>query len=181
MTPDTSVPDIFFDTIHDMVVAALGHFYQYDADLIDINPNEPTISTKIGMWLFYEFFNWQCCGYRVDCEYNKKGGEEKWAPPNTAHRMMRPDILLHKRATSPASSSKGNILFCEVKKERCSPEDEQKIQYSLTDEYNYLFGLSIHDIKQDSVELKWFKNQDPETIDEKYCYDDKTKQLHMNG
>lgn len=149
--------DLTYRIIYSGVKKSLKYFYQYDQDLIIGNLYEPSISAKIGMYMFHEFFWLQDMGYHVDCEYNKKGGEKKPAPPGSEHETMRPDIVLHVRAKNVGDSTKGNLLFCEVKKGACSEEDKKKINYALSEKYGYCVGLSICNLKKDGCQLIWFR------------------------
>lgn len=143
--------------IYHGVKKSLKSFYQHDKDLITEDLYEPSISAKIGMHMFHEFSWLEDWGYHVDCEYDKKGGERKLAPPGSKHGTMRPDIVIHVRAKNVDDSTKGNLLFCEVKKDKCSEEDKMKINHALSEEYGYCVGLSICNLKEDGCQLIWFR------------------------
>lgn len=167
--------------IREMVLEALRQFYMHDLELLE-NPYEPTVSAKIGMYLQALLTN--CAefnGYHVDCEYNRAAMGKKVAPEKYPYKTMRPDILIHRRAHTEKESKRSdfNFLFCEIKIGNISDNDITKINHAI-DEYHYAWGLSIHNIEQKGIVLRWVQNgqnANNEKLDVTYTWKDHDKQL----
>ncbi len=152
------------EEIRNLICSALREFYIHDADMIDYLSEVP-ISIRIGMHIFKTCACLEKLGYRVDCEYDKAAMQPKPAPEGYRHKHMRPDILIHKRAAINEPYNIGNLLFCEIKKNNISNEDKEKIEYSLSDDFNYQIAISIHHIRKDSIYISWFEKSKFDVIE----------------
>jgi len=148
--------DYDFETIVKLVVHSMEKLKKYDADLLDINVNERSISHKLAEYLQLEFPEWN-----VDCEYNRKMLNRKTlnvsytdiTDEDIEAKTIYPDIIVHHRLTDD------NLLVIEMKKNGIdTSKDEIKLKAFTGREYDYHFGLLLvikRDIR-DSFEMKWF-------------------------
>ena len=169
--------------ICEIVVEALEEFYKHDLDLL-IKPYEITISAKIGMHLHSLLITRaQSERFHVDCEYYRAAMDKKVASSSCLHDTMRPDIIIHHRALlgQRYDSREDNLLFCEVKIHNIDENDEQKIECALN-EYQYVWGLSIHNIDKRGVTLRWVQKgqkADDNALDVVYQWNPNNNKLEV--
>lgn len=94
------------------VLAILPAFFREEADLFGYDVNERSLTHKLAEHLQPRF-----PGYHVDCEYNRRGYEQKKLPNpeptdsgNLTGKTIYPDIVVHQRG------QQDNLLVIEVKK-----------------------------------------------------------------
>lgn len=126
MTPVGS--DLDIPAAKNAVVRALQSLLREDAQLLEANANERSITHKLAEHLQREFPQWH-----VDCEYNRDGHEPKRlrlpvrsdvASDDTEARTVFPDVIVHHRDTDD------NFLVLEAKKANNTEgdaEDKQKL------------------------------------------------------
>lgn len=117
------------EDIEAKVDAAIERLFERDAQLIEIDVNERSISHRLALYLQDEFPEWD-----VDCEYNRKGHNEvkrldlpviQIASNDTEAKTVFPDIIVHHRTTDD------NLLVIEMKKttsQVSSDADFQKLK-----------------------------------------------------
>ena len=168
---------------------ALTNLYRYDYDLICNRTNthvfEPALSARIAMHLReqlrhnaygIDFERCALAGYRVDCEYDKHGPDDKL---DAEGKARRPDILIHKRSiqNKQEDTAERNILFCEVKWKYLSEADKKKLTKMASD-YEYYCSLGIKDISPEKISLEYgFRDSDYKLHTETYLWDSKKKRL----
>lgn len=125
------------------VQAALDKLFDRDAELLQNDVNERTITHKFAEYLALEFSDWD-----VDCEYNRKHDQTKRLRSlpkknisvyNTYAISVFPDIIVHKRMTDE------NLLVIEVKKStshKLFELDKQKL-LAFKKELNYRHALFL--------------------------------------
>jgi hypothetical protein len=140
------------DDIKGFVKRALDKLFHKDAELLQNNVNERTITHKLAEYLELEFPDWD-----VDCEYNRSHDQTKKlrsllnrpvSIDNTDGISVFPDIIVHKRMTDE------NLLVIEVKKSTSSESsefDKQKLS-AFKEELHYKHALFLR-IKTGSKEL----------------------------
>lgn len=130
------------------VTNALREFKARDLDLMDVKVGEWSCAFRLGIYLAHqvecESSNTASSSLRVDCEYDRAGnkGDRKPGPGN---RMMRPDIVIHRRRRGEVES---NLLFLEVKKFRSGNGDKwdlKKVTHAVTNRngYRYQYGACL--------------------------------------
>ena len=73
------------------------------------------------------------------------------------------------------------MLFCEVKIHNIDENDEQKIECALN-EYQYVWGLSIHNIDKRGVTLRWVQigqKADDNALDVVYQWNPNNNKLEV--
>lgn len=145
--------DYDFGTVKNFVKSAIEKLKINDAELLDINVNERSISHKLAEYLQQEFTGWH-----VDCKYNRKMRDRKTLNVRynnvTDHdieaKTVFPDIIVHHRQTDE------NLLVIEMKKNGIDTnKDEAKLKAFTGPEYVYRFGLLLV-LKQNDFEMQWF-------------------------
>jgi len=125
-----------------------------DAELLDINVNERSVSHKLAEYLQQEFTGWN-----VDCEYNRKMRNLKTlnvsyegvTDQDTVAKTVFPDIIVHHRQTDD------NLLVIEMKKEGMDTnKDEAKLKAFTRHRYAYRFGLLLVLEQHNDHEMQWF-------------------------
>lgn len=99
---------------------ALDVLLRADADILEIDINERTISHRLANYLEPHFPGWN-----VDCEYNRNHDDPKRlniqrrnvSSDDTQATTVFPDIIVHKRGTDK------NLLVIEMKKTTSQEED----------------------------------------------------------
>jgi hypothetical protein len=144
--------------IREKVNIALKILFKIDADLLDIDVNERSISHKLAEYLQDQFPDWN-----VDCEYNKKGNATKKligiqeCGENIRTDRVYPDIIVHQR------KKENNLLVIEIKKNTnkynpiCDQEKLKLFTYE-KGEYHYSLGLFIKFNQTAEPEFIWYKN-----------------------
>lgn len=144
------------EEIKNAVDRAIRKLMIKDADLLDINVNERSISHKLAEYLQQEFTSWH-----VDCEYNRKLKDVKrlgWRFNNvtdhdTNAETVFPDIILHHRQTND------NLLVIEMKKMGLNTRsDVKKLEAFTGSEYKYRFGLLLVVGSGRTTQKRWFVN-----------------------
>lgn len=116
------------DEVEEKLDRALEKLVDNDAELIDIDVNERTLTHRLAIYIEEEFPD-----LNVDCEYNRKDGDPKrirWlrpcnqlysnlSPDDTITRTVYPDIIVHRRM-----GQQSNLLVVEVKKSSNKTPDE---------------------------------------------------------
>lgn len=142
--------------IQEKVHIALGILFKNDALLLEIGVHERSIAHKLAEYLQDEFPDWH-----VDCEYNRKGRDEKLL--EGIHECIEqrrtdrifPDIIAHIRNTNK------NLLVIEIKPNLNSdPCDIKKLEVLTAPDngYEYLLGLYIRFDRLNNPALEWFKD-----------------------
>jgi hypothetical protein len=144
--------------IESSVKAALDKLFYQDAELLQNDVNERTITHKLAEYLELEFKGWN-----VDCEYNRNHDQTKRlrslprkvaSIDNTDGISVFPDIIVHKRMTDE------NLLVIEVKKStstESSAFDKQKL-LAFKEELHYKHALFLKvktRSKELGAELEW--------------------------
>jgi len=142
-----------FRTIEKAVIRAIVRLKINDADLLDIDANERSVSHKLAEYLQQEFNGWN-----VDCEYNRKMKGIKTLQVSfdnvTDHdieaKTVFPDIIVLHRQTND------NLLVIEVKKNgNDTSKDEAKLKAFTGPEYDYFLGLLLV-LKENDFAMQWF-------------------------
>jgi len=110
--------------------------YEDDSDLIDRGNYEVTISCKLAQYLFIEFKE-----YDVDCEYNRHLNDKKEATINGKKKVIRPDIVIHKRGTD-----ENNLVYLEIKTDhnaQSRKKDYDKIRAMTKQDGDYKYQLGV--------------------------------------
>lgn len=147
------------EQIQEKIETALNLFLTNENELLIIDSNEVTISSKFSTYLATEFPEWD-----VDCEYIRDMTEVKRLEKDGKKVRIIPDIVIHHRI------SKENLMVIEVKKsppylllDQEVKDDLARLQKMTSDEkYNYQFGLFIlFYVKENSGKgpfLKFYQN-----------------------
>jgi hypothetical protein len=148
--------DYDFETIEKIVIHSMEKLKKYDADLLDINVNERSISHKLAEYLQLEFPEWN-----VDCEYNRKMLNRKTlnisytdiTDEDIEAKTIYPDIIVHHRLTDD------NLLVIEMKKEGGNTTKDKKKLKAFTDpqkSYSYYYGLLLIIKQNGENEMEWY-------------------------
>jgi hypothetical protein len=124
------------------VDAALASLIKRDAQLLEFNVNERSVSHRLALYLQALFPDWD-----VDCEYNRDMADPKVlekpddaiAWDDTDAKTVFPDVIVHIRG------SDHNLLVIEMKKTGHGPKadfDRDKIGAYLN-QFGYRFGVFI--------------------------------------
>jgi hypothetical protein len=144
--------DYDFNTVKNFVESAIEKLMINDAELLDINVNERSVSHKFAEYLQQKFTGWH-----VDCEYNRKMRDRKTlnvsydnvTDDDIDAKSVFPDIIVHHRQTDE------NLLVIEMKKMGMdTSKDEAKLKAFTGSEYAYRFGLLLV-LKQNDFRLQW--------------------------
>jgi len=124
--------------IKNLIEKAIDDIYSKELDLLERENNEATISCKLAQYLFQKF-----PGYHVDCEYNRHIKDIKTMTFNDVRKIIKPDIIIHKRDTG-----KNNLVYIEIKTDHNNEsreKDYEKIKNAtnLKGEYKYKLGIFI--------------------------------------
>jgi hypothetical protein len=131
------------ENIEASVLAALDKLLERDADLLQNDVNERSITHKLAEYLEIEFPEWH-----VDCEYNRNHDRVKRLKSirqqsieidDTDGVSVFPDIIVHRRMTDE------NLLVIEVKKSTSAKSrnfDLEKLQ-AFKEELGYIHALFI--------------------------------------
>ncbi|MCA9444359.1 MAG: hypothetical protein KC964_26445 [Candidatus Omnitrophica bacterium] len=128
------------------VALALRMMRDDEADLIEMDANERSITHRFAVHLESQFEGWN-----VDCEYNRDCSEEDYIkrlpvhqtdeikPNDDEAKTVFPDIIVHKR------NQKHNLLVIEMKKTgRRSPSiDESKLKAFTGLDFAYRLGILL--------------------------------------
>lgn len=102
------------DEILERVARCLQRLEEDDADLLQVDANERSLTHRLAVYMEDEFRGWN-----VDCEYNRKDLDPKtlmFPPPGDVPadddeaRTVYPDIIVHRRRTTE------NLLVIEARK-----------------------------------------------------------------
>ncbi len=130
------------------LIAAVCVLYRHDWQLLENNANERSITHKLAEYLQREFPDWH-----VDCEYNRRGYDNKKLltafksdddqPDDIEAKTVFPDIIVHRRNTCQ------NLLVLEIKKVngKTNTRDCEKLK-GFTDSnqqslYQYTYGVFL--------------------------------------
>jgi hypothetical protein len=140
--------ELEFYQLKKKVKTAVGLFLDNDKKLLDLKVYEPAVSHRVAVYL-EKIFNDENLNY--DCEYDKYFDLSKSTPNG---KKIRPDILVHKR-----NDDKNNILTIEIKKNRKSKWDENKLKEltSPQGKFKYELGVFIY-FPNGKPEYEWFVN-----------------------
>ena len=128
------------------VEKAVNLFLAKDKMLLDLKVYEPAVSHRVAVYLESLFR-----GFHIDCEYNKYSDLPKTMPDG---KKIRIDVLVHKRGAND-----NNVLTIEIKKNKKSKWDENKLKI-LTDQkdnFKYKLGVFIY-FPNGKPKYKWFIN-----------------------
>jgi hypothetical protein len=148
--------DYSVQKMQEKVHMTLGVLFKNDSFLLEADVHERSIAHKLAEYLQDEFPDWN-----VDCEYNKKGrdnkildGIQECSEQKTTDRIY-PDIIVHIRNTDE------NLLVIEIKtNNQRDPCDIKKLQLLTKPRngYEYKLGLYMRFNHLDNPVLEWFKN-----------------------
>ncbi|MFH1941156.1 MAG: hypothetical protein ABIL68_03550 [bacterium] len=150
--------DFSLKRVRSLVQNSIQKLINDDADLLDINVNERSISHKFAEYLQQEFLGWN-----VDCEYNRKMGETKRlnvifnnvTDQDIEAKTVFPDIIVHRRQTDK------NLLVIEMKKSGNNfDNDVKKLKAFTGDEDGYRFGLLLIINSKNEPQQTWFDDGD---------------------
>lgn len=99
--------------------------------------------------------------YKVDIEYNRYYKNKKWVNIDGAATVVRPDIIVHTRATQLDVPQ--HLLVIEAKKNKTSLEDQTVVKSFIQDpHYQYVFGATIryNDFEQPQIVLYYKDRND---------------------
>jgi hypothetical protein len=142
--------------MHDMkrpiekaIIAALDLLLRADADILEIDINERTISHIFANYLKSHFPGWN-----VDCEYNRNHDDPKRlniqrrnvTSDDTQATTVYPDIIVHRRGTDQ------NLLVIEMKKTTNQESDDYDLGKlrAFKQQLGYRFAVFIK-VKTDGV------------------------------
>lgn len=140
------------------VTAAIKHLIENDAELLERDVNERTISQNLAKYLESEFPTWN-----VDCEYNRKGHDKKrinlptkdTSIDDTKTQIAIPDIIIHHRGTEE------NLLVIEIKKSTSQVSidlDLQKLNaFKHQLGYRHALFLKFSIGKEKTCEKRWIE------------------------
>lgn len=141
------------DEIKKKVRISLGILFKNDSFLLENDTNERSVAHKLAEYLQMQFPDWN-----VDCEYNRKGLDQKildgiheCSEQKKTDRVY-PDIIVHKRNTDD------NLLVVEmkIKDEDCCDIEKLKKFTSASGDFKYRLGLFIK--FNERKPLRWFEN-----------------------
>lgn len=146
------------DEIINKFFVALNQLFKNDAFLLDTEVHERSTAHKLAEYLQQQFLDWH-----VDCEYSKKGLDQKildnirGCDEQRKTNRVYPDIIIHRR------NCKDNLLVIEMKLERLSKinecDNKKLIEFTKKEgEYAYQLGLFIGFAKLDEPQIVWYKN-----------------------
>jgi hypothetical protein len=148
--------DYSVQEIQEKVHIALGVLFKNDVFLLENGVHERSIPHKLGEYLQDKFPDWH-----VDCEYNKKGRDNKKldgireCPVQKATDRIYPDIIVHTRNTDK------NLLAIEIKTNNPrDPCDVKKLKLLTKPDngYEYTIGLYVRFNRLNRPVLEWFKS-----------------------
>lgn len=135
------------DAIKQLLVFDINLFSMLDQITQDIQErklHEVCINHRLAVYLEHSAPKFGLHGYFVDIEYNRNMANPKEARRNAneSPRIVRPDILIHRR--TDIQTDIPHYLVIEAKKENTSPDDIDKIGRLLQDNrFRYKFGLTV--------------------------------------
>lgn len=159
------------------IKVAFQKLYRIDKELIDRGLYEVCITYKLAHYFEIElekswFFN-KYQEISIDFEYDKYWENKKHLEGlKIDSAWVRPDIILHRRNNiRMCEMPKDNILVIEVKKDKNSNHDEDKIKVFMKHpDFNYTFGLLIGKLKKSGSIKLYYKNKDWKIIISKDNY-----------
>lgn len=145
----------------------LDLFTSSDNQIIDRNLKEECINHRFALYLEKNkppvYYN-----YYIDVEYDKNGSEMKTRLENGVPKIIRPDILVHKRT----DDINDNLLAIECKKGYLNSNDKTKLNWLLGNGYNYqaCIGFSYQPSKDYFMVYEMDKQfNKPRRISKKIC------------
>ena len=130
------------DIVEDAINQALNQLLRSDAELLQSDVNERSISHRLAGYL-EPFFS----GWNVDCEYNRDRHEPKRLNIQPRHiqsddtqaTTVFPDIIIHRRGTSE------NLVVIEMKKTTSQENDNYDINKleAFKNQLGYRFAIFI--------------------------------------
>ena len=119
-------------------------FLKNEKNLLEIDINERTLTSKFAQYLQKEFEN-----YNVDCEYNRnienikriKILEDKYKdikPNDIEAKTVFPDIIIHKRG-----NNENNLLVIEAKKNNKNDEIDKEKLKAYKNELGYKYAYKL--------------------------------------
>ncbi len=144
-----------FEQVFGLLTDAIKQLLIFDRDLFsmlnqatqDIQErklHEVCINHRLAVYLERSAPKFGLHGYFVDIEYNRNMAIPKEARrnENETPRIVRPDILIHRR--TDIRTDIPHFLVIEAKKENTSTDDIDKIERLLQDNrFRYKFGLTV--------------------------------------
>ncbi len=120
--------------IKDKIEKCIHIFYENDLQLLEKEIHENAVSAQLSRYLAAEFPN-----YHIDCEYNRHLEDDK----ELDGEIIRPDIVIHRRATDDQ-----NLAYIEIKtnKNKTSRKNDiNKIRGATRQngEFRYKIGVLI--------------------------------------
>lgn len=112
-----------------------------DAELFRKGVHEQTVTFRLGVHLQRKFLD---LGYVVDCEYNRQWDDPKRRQSND--RLIKPDLIVHRRLGPNESSANANLLIIEAKKTGCWRATFRALNHRLREmtragRFNYKLGI----------------------------------------
>jgi len=148
--------DYSVQEIQEKVHISLGVLFKSDSFLLEAGVHERSIAHKLAEYLQDEFPDWN-----VDCEYNKKGRDNKIldgireCSEQKKTDKIYPDIIVHIR------NKNKNLLVIEIKtNNQNDPCDIKKLELLTEPEhgYEYTLGLYVRFNRLNNPVLEWFKD-----------------------
>jgi hypothetical protein len=102
------------EQILERIERGFSDLFAEDAELFRKGLHEQTVTFRLGLHLQRHFHD---LGYTVDCEYNRQ-----WDDPKRREdtgRLIKPDLVVHRRLQPGASNVNANLLVLEAKKSGC--------------------------------------------------------------
>ncbi len=116
----------------------LSNLWLKDSKLILKSAKEEAINHRLAKYLEDELSDTQNNGLNVDLEYNSDGEGKKKIRIKRKFTNIRPDIIFHIREIN-----ENNFLAIEVKINKTSTHDRNKLIGLMQPPYNYKYGAAI--------------------------------------
>jgi hypothetical protein len=165
---------------------ALRRFVKDDIHMLKSNVQERALQFRLASYLREYFIFAESGGLNIDVEYNRDGANDiKKIKPDNLYReecsTFYPDILLHERGSADYDNGekhKNNIIYCEIKKNGKSGNDDAKRVILQMKERNYQYGINLYSLKENDIRLDLYTVNNIGHIG--YKFDTKSKKLVKN-
>lgn len=147
--------------VQGVVREAIRRLYRVDAQLIEHNVNERSVTHWLAAYLQEFFPRWN-----VDCEYNRNELDPKRLPiapvqiasDDTKGKTVYPDIIVHHRGHKGRDA---NLLVIEAKKtwtRDSADEDRRKLEeFGRSEDFAYSFGALVL-LDRGGAEIEWYQD-----------------------
>jgi hypothetical protein len=151
---------------------ALKRIIKEDMHLLKSGIHERSLQFRLACYLREYFIFAESGDIYIDVEYNRDGDKDikKVKPDDENSSEIFPDVILHERG----SAKKGyinDIIYCEIKKNSESGNNDAKKIIEQMENRKYQFGINLHTLKQDEIYMDLYTDYKSPPVNYRFDFD----------